>query len=348
MKKALITGVTGQDGSYLAEFLLEKGYEVHGIVRRSSSLNRERLNNIHKSLETDNPHFYLHYGDMTDFSSLFRILSEVKPDEIYNLAAQSHVKISFDIPEYTSITNGLGVLIILEAVRKLGLIDTKIYQASTSELYGKVIETPQNENTMFNPMSPYGVSKLYAYWITKLYRETYGMFICNGILFNHESPRRGENFVSKKITKGVANIKLGLADKISLGNLNAVRDWGFALDYVEVMWLMLQKEFPDNYVIATGECHTIREFAEEAFKVVGINIIWKGEGLEEKGLDEKTGKILVEVNKKFFRPSEVDLLMGDSSKAKKVLGWEPKKNFNELVKYMVDYDLEELSIKKLS
>lgn len=344
MKKALITGITGQDGSYLAEFLLEKGYEVHGIVRRSSTFNRERIEHLYLeeyiAKRSSTPAIKLHYGDMTDSSSLERILMLVKPDEIYNLAAQSHVKVSFDVPEYTAETDAIGTLRLLEAVRILGL-DCKIYQASTSELYGKVLETPQKETTPFYPRSPYGVAKQYGFWITKNYREAYNMFAVNGILFNHESERRGENFVTRKITLGVARIAQGKQDKILLGNLNAKRDWGYAKDYVECMWLMLQHETPDDYVIATGETHMVREFVELAFAEVGIKIEWKGEGVNEKGIDASNGRVLVEVSPNYFRPTEVDLLLGDPTKAKTVLGWNPTKTpFKELVKLMVASDME--------
>lgn len=348
MKKALITGVTGQDGSYLAEFLLEKGYEVHGLVRRTSSFNRERLNGIYQDLKSRNKNFYLHYGDMTDSSSLISILAKVRPDEIYNLAAQSHVKISFEIPEYTALSDGIGVLRLLEAMIQLGLKDTKLYHASTSELYGKAQEIPQTEKTPFYPRSPYGVAKLYAYWIIVNYREAYNLFACNGILFNHESERRGENFVSKKITQGAAAIKLGLKDKIYLGNLNAKRDWGHAKDYVEAMWLMLQHDKPEDFVIATGESHSVREFAELAFKEVGIELRWEGEGINEKGIDKETGKVLVEIDQNYFRPAEVDVLQGDATKAKNKLGWEPKIKFRELVKIMVEHDLKELQMQSIS
>jgi GDPmannose 4,6-dehydratase len=342
MKKALITGVTGQDGSYLAEFLLEKGYEVHGLVRRTSTFNRKRLEGIYSDLQHHNKNFFLHYGDMTDSSSIIRILAMVRPDEIYNLAAQSHVQVSFEIPEYTANSDALGVLRVLEAIKQLGL-KAKFYQASTSELYGLVKETPQNENTPFYPRSPYGVAKLYAYWIVVNYREAYNMFACNGILFNHESERRGENFVTRKITMGVAGIKLGIRDKIYLGNLDAKRDWGHAKDYIEAMWLMLQKEKPEDYVIATGENHSVREFVELAFKRIGIDIKWTGKGLNEKGIDTKTGKVFVEVDPVYFRPTEVETLLGDASKAKRDLNWEPKIKFRELVNLMVDYDLKNLS-----
>ena len=336
MRKALITGITGQDGSYLAEFLLEKDYEVHGIIRRSSSVNTERIKNI-----LDNENFYLHYGDITDSNNITYLIKDIEPDEIYNLAAQSHVKISFEIPEYTGEVDALGTLRILEAVRLLGLENKiKIYQASTSELYGKVQEIPQSETTPFYPRSPYGVAKLYGFWITKNYRESYDMFVSNGILFNHESPRRGENFVTRKITLAVARISKGLQDKLILGNLNAKRDWGYAKDYVECMWLILQANSPDDYVIATGEMHTVREFVELSFKEVGINIEWTGEGVNEKGLDANTKEVLVEVDEKFFRPAEVDQLLGNPEKAKKDLNWNPTKTcFEDLVKIMVKSDL---------
>jgi GDPmannose 4,6-dehydratase len=343
-KKALITGITGQDGSYLAEFLLEKGYEVHGIVRRSSTFNRQRIEHLYLeeyiAKRSSTPAIQLHYGDMTDSSSLERILMLVKPDEIYNLAAQSHVKVSFDVPEYTAETDAIGTLRLLEAVRILGL-NCKIYQASTSELYGKVLETPQKETTPFYPRSPYGVAKQYGFWITKNYREAYNMFAVNGILFNHESERRGENFVTRKITLGVARIAQGMQDKIILGNLNAKRDWGYAKDYVECMWLILQHETPEDFVIATGETHMVREFVELAFAEVGIKIRWEGEGVDEKGIDAANGRVLVEVSPKYFRPTEVDLLLGDPTKAKTLLGWNPTKTpFKELVRKMVAADME--------
>lgn len=342
--KALITGITGQDGSYLAEFLLEKGYEVHGIVRRSSTFNRQRIEHLYLeeyiAKRSSTPAIQLHYGDMTDSSSLERILMLVKPDEIYNLAAQSHVKVSFDVPEYTAETDAIGTLRLLEAVRILGL-NCKIYQASTSELYGKVLETPQKETTPFYPRSPYGVAKQYGFWITKNYREAYNMFAVNGILFNHESERRGENFVTRKITLGVARIAQGMQDKIILGNLNAKRDWGYAKDYVECMWLILQHVTPEDFVIATGETHMVREFVELAFAEVGIKIEWKGEGVDEKGIDAANGRVLVEVSPKYFRPTEVDLLLGDPTKAKTLLGWNPTKTpFKELVRRMVAADME--------
>lgn len=346
MKKALISGITGQDGSFLAEFLLEKGYEVHGILRRSSSFNTERIEHLYfdewvrdmKQQRTIN----LHYGDMTDSSSLIRIIQQVQPDEIYNLAAQSHVKVSFDVPEYTAETDALGTLRMLEAVRILGLENkTKIYQASTSELFGLVQEVPQRETTPFYPRSPYGVAKQYGFWIVKNYRESYGMFAVNGILFNHESERRGENFVTRKISLAVARIVHGLQDKLYMGNLDARRDWGYAKDYVECMWLMLQHENPEDFVIATGEMHTVREFCTLAFKEGGIELRWEGEGVNEKGIDVKTGRVLVEVDPKYFRPSEVEQLLGDPTKAKTLLGWNPTStSFNELVKIMVQNDLK--------
>ena len=343
-KVALITGVTGQDGSYLAEFLLEKGYKVYGIVRRASSFNRSRLKGIYNYANPNRGNFDLYYGDMTDSSSILHILQQTKPDEIYNLSAQSHVRVSFEIPEYTANADALGTLRILEAIRILGMAkNVRFYNASTSELYGLAQEMPQTEKTPFYPRSPYGVAKLYAHWITKNYREAYGMFACNGILFNHESERRGENFVSKKITQQVAKIKLGISEKLMLGNLNAKRDWGYAKEYVESMWLMLQQDGPDDYVIATGENHSVREFVERAFETVDIEINWKGKGLEEKGFDTNGGKVLVEVDPYYFRPAEVDNLLGDSSYAKKKLGWKPKTKFKELVEIMVEHDLKRYS-----
>ena len=344
MKKALITGITGQDGSYLAEFLLEKGYEVHGIVRRSSTFNRGRIEHLylarHIKDQKDNGGLTLHYGDLTDSSSLMCILQAVQPDEIYNLAAQSHVKVSFEVPEYTAEVDAVGTLRLLEAVRNLGL-KARIYQASTSELFGKVVEVPQKETTPFYPRSPYGVAKQYGYWITKNYREAYGLFAVNGILFNHESERRGENFVTRKITLGACRIKMGMQDKLYLGNLDARRDWGYAKDYVECMWLMLQHPVPEDFVIATGEYHTVREFATLAFAEAGINLRWEGSGVEEKGIDTATGKVLVEVDPKFFRPTEVEQLLGDPSKAKALLGWNPRKTtFEELVRLMVRSDMK--------
>ena len=346
MKKALITGITGQDGSYLAELLLEKGYEVHGIIRRSSSFNTGRIEHLYIDQAISDMHkkrkIYLHYGDMTDSSNLIRLIRTVEPNEIYNLAAQSHVKVSFEVPEYTAEVDGVGTLRLLEAVRLLSLEKkTKIYHASTSELFGLVQETPQKETTPFYPRSPYGVAKIYAYWITKNYREAYGLFACNGILFNHESERRGETFVTRKITLAAARISKGKQEKLYLGNLHAKRDWGYAKDYVECMWLMLQQPEPEDYVIATGETHTVREFASLAFKEAGIDIEWKGKGIDEKGIDKKTGKVLVEVDPQYFRPTEVDLLCGDPSKAKNKLGWNPcQTSFKELVHLMVKADMQ--------
>ena len=345
-KVALITGITGQDGSFLAEFLLEKGYEVHGIIRRSSSFNTGRIEHLYfdewvrdmKQQRSIN----LHYGDMTDSSSLIRIIQMTQPDEIYNLAAQSHVKVSFDVPEYTAEADATGTLRLLEAVRILGLErKTKIYQASTSELYGLVQEVPQRETTPFYPPSPYGVAKLYGYWITKNYRESYGMFAVNGILFNHESERRGETFVTRKITLAAARIAAGQQDKLYLGNLDALRDWGYARDYVECMWLMLQHDQPEDFVIATGEQHSVREFTERAFAHVGIELRWQGEGVQEQGIDQATGRVLVEVDPKYFRPAEVETLLGDPTKAKTLLGWNPQKtSFEELVRLMVEHDVQ--------
>lgn len=336
MKKALITGITGQDGSYLAEFLLEKGYEVHGIVRRASISNTARIDHLlEKNAIT------LHDGDLSDSSSLIRIIGEVKPDEIYNLAAQSHVQISFDVPEYSGDVDAIGVLRVLEAVRILGLTKTcKIYQASTSELYGKVEEVPQNELTPFHPYSPYAVAKQYGFWITKEYREAYGMFAVNGILFNHESERRGENFVTRKITLAAGRIACGLQDKLQLGNLDSLRDWGYAKDCVECMWMILQHDTPEDFVIATGEQHTVRDFTKKAFAACGINLRFEGEGLLEKGIDTATGNVLVEVNEAWFRPTDVDNLWGDPTKAKTVLGWNPQKtSYEELVTIMATHDL---------
>lgn len=350
-KVALITGITGQDGSFLAEFLIEKGYEVHGIIRRSSSFNTARIEHLYFDEWVRDMHrnrlVNLHYADMTDSSSLIRIIQSTKPDEIYNLAAQSHVKVSFDVPEYTAETDAVGTLRLLEAVRILGLEKkTKIYQASTSELYGLVQEVPQKETTPFYPRSPYGVAKLYGFWITKNYRESYDMFAVNGILFNHESERRGETFVTRKITIAVARIAQKEQDKLYLGNLNALRDWGYAKDYVECMWLMLQQETPEDFVIATGEMHTVREFCTCAFSEAGINLRWEGEGIDEKGIDTVSGRVLVEVDPKYFRPSEVEQLMGDPTKARTLLGWNPRKtSFEELVRLMVRHDMK--FVKKL-
>lgn len=352
MKKvALITGITGQDGSYLAEFLIDKGYDVHGIMRRSSSFNTARIEHLYLDewvRDMKNKRLVnLHWGDMTDSSSLIRIIQLVQPDEIYNLAAQSHVKVSFDVPEFTAEADAIGPLRLLEAVRILGMEKkTKIYQASTSELFGKVQEIPQKETTPFYPRSPYGVAKQYGYWITKNYRESYGMFAVNGILFNHESERRGETFVTRKITIAACRIAQGVQDKLYLGNLDAKRDWGYAKDYVECMWLILQHPTPEDFVIATGEMHTVREFATLAFKHVGIDLEWEGTGVSEKGIDKKTGQVIVEVDPKYFRPCEVEQLLGDPTKAKTLLGWNPTKtSFEELVRIMVEHDMK--FVKKL-
>ena len=328
MKVALITGITGQDGSYLAELLLEKGYEVHGIIRRSSLINTHRINHIYSQL-------HLHYGDLTDSTNLVRVIQQVRPDEIYNLGAQSHVKVSFEMPEYTGQTDALGTLRVLEAVRLLGMEDkVRIYQASTSELYGKVQEIPQTETTPFYPRSPYGVAKLYGYWIVKNYRESYGMYACSGILFNHESPRRGETFVTRKIAIALKAISEGKQEVLSLGNLNALRDWGHARDYVEAMWLMLQQDEPDDYVIATGKQYSVRQFVEEAAPYFNMNIEWVGKGIDEFGVDTVTGKVVIRVDTKYFRPAEVESLLGDATKAKEKLGWEPRIDFKKLVKDM--------------
>ncbi|MEK7555846.1 MAG: GDP-mannose 4,6-dehydratase [Patescibacteria group bacterium] len=341
MKKALITGITGQDGSYLAELLLEKGYEVHGIIRRASSFNTERIGHLYQDPHETEKKLFLHYGDLTDSTNLIRIIKDVQPDELYNLAAQSHVKVSFETPEYTGNSDGLGTLRILEAIRLLGLEKkTKFYQASTSEMFGAT-PPPQNEETPFYPRSPYGAAKLYAHWIVKNYREAYGIFAVSGILFNHESHRRGETFVTKKITRAAARISLGLQEKVYLGNLNAKRDWGHAKDYVYAMYLMLQQEIPEDYVIATGKQFSVREFCEAVFKELGVEIVWKGSGVDEKGVDKKTGKVVVEIDPRYFRPTEVESLLGDPTKAKQKLGWEAKIGFEELVKEMVATDLEE-------
>lgn len=340
-KIALITGVTGQDGAYLAELLLQKGYEVHGVKRRSSLFNTDRIDHLYIDKHESNVNFFLHYGDLTDSTNLIRLVKEIQPDEIYNLAAMSHVKVSFDLPEYTANADGIGTLRLLEAIRLLNLDKTvKFYQASTSELYGKVVETPQSETTPFYPRSPYAVAKLYAFWIVKNYREAYNIFACNGILFNHESPLRGETFVTRKITRAVAKIKLGLQKKMYLGNLDAKRDWGHAKDYVEGMWRMLQQDEADDYVLATGETHPVREFIELAFNLVDIKIKWEGQGINEKGINAETGDVLVEVDEKYFRPTEVELLLGDPSKAKNKLGWSHQYSFKELVEEMVNADLE--------
>lgn len=342
MKKALITGVTGQDGSYLAEFLLEKGYEVHGLLRRSSVDYHERISHIEGT-----PGFYFHYGDLSDSMSIMSVISAVRPDEIYNLAAQSHVQVSFEVPEFTADIDAIGVLRILEAVRLCGLGDScRIYQASTSELYGEVEEVPQNEDTPFHPYSPYAVAKQYGFWITKEYREAYHMFCCSGILFNHESERRGETFVTRKITLAAARIRQGKQDKLYLGNLDSLRDWGYARDYVECMWLILQNDKPEDFVIATGKQHTVREFCKLAFHYAGIELEFTGEGIDEKGIDKKSGRVLVEVSARFYRPTDVVNLLGDPSKAKRELGWNPEKtSFEELVRLMVEYDMEKEAVR---
>ena len=341
MKKALITGITGQDGSYLAELLLGKGYEVHGIKRRTSLFNTARIDHLYQDPHVEHQNLLLHYGDLTDTSSLIRVLQQAQPDELYNLAAQSHVKVSFEEPEYTANSDGIGTLRLLEAIRTLGLEKkTRFYQASTSEMFGLVRESPQRETTPFYPRSPYGVAKLYAYWITVNYRESYGMHACNGILFNHESPRRGETFVTRKITRALARIKVGLQDKLYLGNLDAKRDWGHARDYVEVMWLMLQQDQPQDYVIATGHQYSVRDFIERAAEPLGMRLRWQGEGVDEQGIDAE-GRVIVAVDPRYFRPAEVDTLLGDASKAHRELGWKPRIGFAELVSEMVTEDLKE-------
>ena len=338
-KVALLTGITGQDGSYLAELLLEKGYEVHGVIRRSSSFNTGRIDHIYNDPKFAGSKFFLHYGDVTDTSNINRLLEKIEPNEIYNLAAQSHVKVSFEVPEYTAEVDAVGTLRFLDAIRETG-IKAKFYQASTSELYGKVQEIPQTEKTPFYPRSPYGVAKLYGYWIIVNYREAYDLFACNGILFNHESPRRGETFVTRKITMAAAKIKLGLQDKLTLGNLNSKRDWGYAPEYVEGMWRMLQRDTPEDFVLATGETHEVRKFVDAAFNELGIELRWEGEGENEKGIEKATGKVLVSVDPKYYRPTEVDLLIGDASKAKQMLGWEAKTKFADLARLMAKADFE--------
>ena len=345
-KKALITGITGQDGAYLAELLLQKGYEVHGLRRRSSIFNTGRIDHLYMNPHRKGVKLFLHHGDLSDGSNLNRLLTKIKPDEIYHLGAQSHVGVSFEMPEYTGDVTGLGTLRILDAMRDLKL-RAKFYQASSSEMFGKVVELPLTEKSPFYPRSPYGAAKLYAYWMTRNYREAYGMFAVNGILFNHESPHRGETFVTRKITRGLARIKLGLEEKIYLGNLEARRDWGYAKDYVEGMWRMLQQDEPDDYVLATGEDHTVREFAEHAAKHFGYDLMWKGKGKDEKGIDKKTGKVLIEVDPFYYRPAEVDVLRGDYSKAKHKLGWKPTTTFVELVKIMAEADYE-AELKKIN
>ncbi len=337
-KKALITGITGQDGSYLAEFLLKKGYEVHGIIRRSSTFNTDRIDHIYNKL-------HLHYGDLSDSSNISRLIEKIVPDEIYHLGAQSHVRVSFDLPEYTGDVDALGTLRILDAIRDTR-IKTKFYQASSSEMFGLVQEVPQKETTPFYPRSPYGVAKVFGYWITKNYRESYGIFAANGILFNHESPRRGETFVTRKITRGLSLIKAGLEKKLYLGNLDAKRDWGFAKDYVEGMWMMLQQDTPDDFILATNETHSVREFVEESAKILGFDIVWKGKGVNEKGIDRKTGIVIIEIDPRYFRPAEVDLLIGDYTKAQKTLGWKPKTSFKELVQIMTESDWDKIKNEK--
>ncbi len=338
MKKALITGITGQDGSYLAEFLLSKGYEVHGIIRRASVFNTNRIDHLFKNPDLHDKTFFLYHGDLIDSSNLNRLLDRIDPDEIYNLGAQSHVKVSFELPEYTAEVDGIGTLRFLDAIKETG-VKAKFYQASTSELFGQAREVPQRESTPFYPRSPYAVAKLYAYWITINYREAYDLFACNGILFNHESPRRGETFVTRKITRAVAAIAAGETKPLLLGNLDAKRDWGYAPEFVEGMWRMLQHDKPDDYILATGETHTVREFAEEAFKLIGFDLQWSGNGKEEQGIDPKTGRVLVEIDPRYYRPTEVDLLIGDPTKAKNQLGWQPRVKFKELVEIMVKADV---------
>ncbi|HTR80583.1 MAG TPA: GDP-mannose 4,6-dehydratase [Bacteroidota bacterium] len=341
-KKALITGITGQDGSYLAEFLIKKGYEVHGIIRRSSSFNTSRIDHLYNDPNLLGKKLFLHYGDLTDTSNLNRILEKIEPNEIYNLAAQSHVKVSFELPEYTAEVDAIGTVRFLDAIRETG-IKPRFYQASTSELFGKAQEVPQSEKTPFYPRSPYGVAKMYGYWIIINYREAYNLYACNGILFNHESPRRGETFVTRKITRAAAKIKLGIESKLSLGNLNAKRDWGYAPEYVDGMWRMLQLKEADDFVLATGETHTVREFAEVAFKELGMELVWKGKGADEKGIEKKTKRTLVDVDPRHYRPTEVELLIGDAAKAKRKLGWTPKVKFDELARIMARADFEKIS-----
>jgi GDPmannose 4,6-dehydratase len=339
MKKALITGITGQDGAYLAEFLLDKGYEVHGLIRRASTFNTHRISHLFQDPHEENKRLILHYGDLSDSSNISRLLEKIRPDEIYNLGAQSHVRVSFDIPEYTGDIVGLGTLRLLDAIKDTQ-IKTKFYQASSSEMFGKAVELPLTEKSQFHPRSPYGCAKVYAFWTTKNYRESYGIFAVNGILFNHESPKRGETFVTKKITRGLVRIMLGLEEKLYLGNLEAKRDWGYAKDYVEGMWLMLQAKKPDDFVLATGKMYSVRDFVEMTAKLLKIDLVWKGKGVKEVGIDKKTGKVIIEIDPHYFRPAEVDVLLGDASKARKVLGWKPKTTFKELVRIMIDADLE--------
>lgn len=341
MKRALITGVTGQDGSYLAEFLIKKGYKVHGIKRRSSIIKTDRIDHIYQDPHNKDIKFFLHYGDMTDSSNINRIVEEVNPDEIYNLAAQSHVKVSFDVPEYSAEVDAIGTLRLLDAIKERE-VKCKFYQASSSEMFGKTKKFPQNEKTRFNPQSPYAAAKVFSYWVTKNYREAYDIFACNGILFNHESPRRGETFVTRKITIAAANIYSGKQEKLFLGNINSFRDWGYAPEYVEAMWLMLQQKKPDDYIIATNTEHSVKEFCELVFKEIDIDLKWQGKGINEKGIDKKTGKIIIEIDPYYFRPLDVERLRGDYSKAKKILGWKPKVTFEKLVKIMVEADLKRI------
>ena len=344
MKKALITGITGQDGSYLTELLLEKGYEVHGIIRRASTFNTQHIDHLYQDPHINNVKLFLHYGDLSDSSNINRLLEKIQPDEIYHLGAQSHVRVSFDIPEYTGDVTGLGTLRILDAIKKANL-KTKFYQASSSEMFGKAKKMPQKETSPFHPRSPYACAKVYAYWITRNYREAYNIFACNGILFNHESPRRGKTFVTRKITRGLARIKLDKDKKLYLGNLDAKRDWGYAKDYVKGMWLMLQQKEPGDYILATNETHSVREFVEETVKYLDIELVWKGKGIKEKGIDKRTNKVIIEIDPRYFRPAEVDVLQGDYSKAREKLGWKPKVKFNELVKIMAKADYKNESKK---
>lgn len=339
MKKAFMTGVGGQDGSYLAELLLEKGYEVHGLIRRASTFNTSRIEHLFKDPHEEGARIFLHYGDLADSSNISRLLKKIRPDEIYHLGAQSHVRVSFDTPEYTADVTGVGTIRVLEAIRDAEICP-RFYQASSSEMFGLVQETPQKETTPFYPRSPYGCAKVYGYWISRNYRESYNMFVCNGILFNHESPRRGETFITRKITRGLSRIKLGIDDCLYIGNLEAKRDWGYAKDYVEAMWLMLQQDRPDDYVIATGETHSVREFVEETCRLLDIQIQWDGSGCDEKGIDKRTGRAVISIDPRYFRPTEVDLLIGDYSKARATLGWKPKTTFKELIRIMVDADLK--------
>jgi len=343
MKKALITGITGQDGAYLAELLLKKGYEVHGVIRRASTFNTRRIDHLYRDPHVNGVKLFLHYGDLTDGSNIARLMEKIKPDEVYHLGAQSHVRVSFDIPEYTADVAGLGTLRILDAIKDMKK-KPKFYQASSSEMFGKVLETPQKETTPFYPRSPYGCAKVFAYWITKNYRESYNIFACNGILFNHESPRRGETFVTRKITRGLSRILAGKDNRLYLGNLDAKRDWGYAKDYVEGMWRMLQQKEPDDFILATGETHSVREFVEECAKILDIGLIWKGKGLKEEGYSQRLKKTIIKIDPKYFRPAEVDVLLGDPSKARKMLKWFPKTKFKDLVKIMLEHDLEKESI----